>query len=168
MRHPPADFPRHHEGECLQNAVPVANLTVSDRFLHTLSGELALLSCCIDNVTHDSIEYQPSLPIRVPLSCCFRSSPGHHYLLRGYPFVYSHSLFCCTFVMCGISCIQALHNQATQRQHDSKGLVQVNERDQLSRELERSLGQIKHRGPDASGQWISKDNRVGTLTGYLS
>ena len=34
----------------------------------------------------------------------------------------------------------------------------------LAKELDDSLDLIKHRGPDARGQWISPDKRVGPLT----
>jgi len=33
--------------------------------------------------------------------------------------------------------------------------------DAIARELDASLSQINHRGPDSRGQWISKDNRIG-------
>ncbi|KAJ0420252.1 nucleophile aminohydrolase [Aspergillus carlsbadensis] len=35
------------------------------------------------------------------------------------------------------------------------------EREQLEREIDKSLEIVQHRGPDASGKWISHDNRVG-------
>lgn len=53
--------------------------------------------------------------------------------------------------MCGISCV--VH------QGDPSAI----DRTQLSQELSASLEAIKHRGPDSRGQWISDDNRVGTL-----
>lgn len=76
--------------------------------------------------------------------------------------------------MCGISCILGLspaHKQTqgvangTSNGHDHKTETP---REQLLHELDASLAQIKHRGPDASGHWISDDNRVGTLADFLS
>lgn len=57
--------------------------------------------------------------------------------------------------MCGISCIVALH-EATRLAH---------QRDKKSIEdkLRKSLEQIRHRGPDSTGTWISEDGRVGKL-----
>ncbi|KAK6371542.1 hypothetical protein LTS17_008793 [Exophiala oligosperma] len=54
--------------------------------------------------------------------------------------------------MCGISCIVALH-EATRLAH---------QRDKKSIEdkLRKSLEQIRHRGPDSTGTWISEDGRV--------
>lgn len=68
--------------------------------------------------------------------------------------------------MCGISCILALHGQAPQTEQLTNGHTPSSERKQLSKELDESLDQIKHRGPDARGQWISEDNRVGTLVAF--
>ncbi|KAL1297569.1 hypothetical protein AAFC00_006136 [Neodothiora populina] len=72
--------------------------------------------------------------------------------------------------MCGISCILALQNHAcdhhlTSTQDRSNGPIQgieLNgdvEHDAIAHELDASLEQIKHRGPDSRGQWISPDKR---------
>jgi asparagine synthase (glutamine-hydrolysing) len=57
--------------------------------------------------------------------------------------------------MCGISCAIAL-DTAARRAHR-------NDRDSLGKTLDLSLQYLKHRGPDATGQWISENGRVGTL-----
>lgn len=67
--------------------------------------------------------------------------------------------------MCGISCILALHDRTVHPEATTNGDTHTSEREEVSKVLDESLDQIKHRGPDARGQWISKDNRVGTLTG---
>jgi asparagine synthase (glutamine-hydrolysing) len=56
--------------------------------------------------------------------------------------------------MCGISCIVALGERARR----------LNEQDKRNIEgrLNNSLEQIRHRGPDSTGTWISQDGRVGT------
>jgi NhaP-type Na+/H+ or K+/H+ antiporter len=55
--------------------------------------------------------------------------------------------------MCGISCIVALDGCARQaRQQD---------RQRLDDRLRQSLEQIRYRGPDSTGTWISGDQRVG-------
>jgi asparagine synthetase B (glutamine-hydrolysing) len=73
--------------------------------------------------------------------------------------------------MCGITCILSL---ASAQQHgaaqqpingERKGIA---ERGRLDKELDASFEQIKHRGPDSSGKWISDDGRVGTLAGLRS
>jgi asparagine synthase (glutamine-hydrolysing) len=77
--------------------------------------------------------------------------------------------------MCGISCIIALQ----QSRHDSDppnhvkavngvltnghGTHEHSPETKLANELDASLDQIQHRGPDSRGQWISKDKRVGPL-----
>ncbi|KAK5108043.1 hypothetical protein LTR62_008817 [Meristemomyces frigidus] len=66
--------------------------------------------------------------------------------------------------MCGISCILSLattsqHQAALQpRNGEHKGAA--TERARLEEELDRSLQQIVHRGPDSCGNWISDDCRV--------
>lgn len=74
--------------------------------------------------------------------------------------------------MCGISCILALqhyHNHDSTHvttRHDIQG-VELNGdtiHDAIAHELDASLDQIKHRGPDSRGQWISPDSRVGPLS----
>ena len=57
--------------------------------------------------------------------------------------------------MCGLSVIVALERHA--RQYAARDKAETSER------LSNSLGQIKHRGPDSQGQWISHDGRVGPL-----
>lgn len=56
--------------------------------------------------------------------------------------------------MCGISCAVALRGHARSKCLD---------RNQLSETLGKSLENIRHRGPDAKGEWISYDCRVGTF-----
>lgn len=53
--------------------------------------------------------------------------------------------------MCGISCVVALRGQNPL----------FDARSELSKALDDSLNTIKHRGPDANGQWISENERVG-------
>jgi asparagine synthase (glutamine-hydrolysing) len=73
--------------------------------------------------------------------------------------------------MCGISCIIALqhsHHKLPDLANLKKPIngVQTNgDKDhiKLAVELDASLDQIKHRGPDSRGQWISNDKRVGPL-----
>lgn len=68
--------------------------------------------------------------------------------------------------MCGISSILSLSGQQHQHTHDQpNGNTKPSEskRDKLDKELRASLEQIRHRGPDATGTWISDDCRVGTL-----
>ncbi|KAK4554227.1 hypothetical protein LTR86_008755 [Recurvomyces mirabilis] len=66
--------------------------------------------------------------------------------------------------MCGISCILSLastqqHHYAQQpRNGEHKGIT--TERARLENELDQSLQQIVHRGPDSCGNWISDDCRV--------
>ncbi|KAL2829126.1 nucleophile aminohydrolase [Aspergillus pseudoustus] len=52
--------------------------------------------------------------------------------------------------MCGITSFLSLGQTPAPR-----------EREQLEGEINESLEIVKHRGPDASGKWISADNRVG-------
>lgn len=68
--------------------------------------------------------------------------------------------------MCGISCILSLASHQHHRPHDQpNGAAHINgdRREALATELNASLDQIKHRGPDSCGNWISDDCRVGTL-----
>ena len=86
--------------------------------------------------------------------------------------------------MCGITCVLALtptpspttqrlasrspandHTNGVNGHHNPK---KTNEhaRAALFTELTASMKQIRHRGPDSEGQWISDDNRVGTLTSF--
>lgn len=53
--------------------------------------------------------------------------------------------------MCGSIAIVALE------QHRNK----TRSRTEISQRLENGLAQIKHRGPDSQGQWVSHDDRVG-------
>lgn len=57
--------------------------------------------------------------------------------------------------MCGISVIVALERHG--RRHASRDKAETSQR------LTTSLEQIRHRGPDSQGQWISHDGRVGPL-----
>lgn len=74
-------------------------------------------------------------------------------------------------IMCGISCILALqhsHHKLPELAQVKKAIpgVQTNgdaDHTKLAAELDASLDQIKHRGPDSRGQWISNDKRVGPL-----
>lgn len=77
--------------------------------------------------------------------------------------------------MCGISCILALqhnhpHKPTSDPCHVSNGHIEGVTltgnpiHDSIAHELDASLEQIKHRGPDSRGQWISPDGRVGPLT----
>lgn len=73
--------------------------------------------------------------------------------------------------MCGISCILALQHSHHKLPHVANLTkpvpgVQTNgdtDHTKLAVELDASLDQIKHRGPDSRGQWISNDKRVGPL-----
>lgn len=73
--------------------------------------------------------------------------------------------------MCGISCIVSLHRQDYQNgnpatahpPHDPHGSGNAGVSN-LAKELDDSLDQIVHRGPDSRGQWISRDKRVGSAT----
>ena len=73
--------------------------------------------------------------------------------------------------MCGISCILTLSGEHFQRQDRPRNgeLKQslVSRRQKVEQELDASLAQIKHRGPDSCGNWISDDCRVGTLAQVL-
>ncbi|GAB7365121.1 hypothetical protein MBLNU230_g6210t1 [Neophaeotheca triangularis] len=70
--------------------------------------------------------------------------------------------------MCGISCILSQdHPSHTGSRPAANGTVPNGfhskheaTRNAISRELDASLDQIRHRGPDSRGQWISDDNRV--------
>jgi len=59
--------------------------------------------------------------------------------------------------MCGISCIVDLRKQVSR---DS--VVEGSVKQDLSKEIESSLDEIDHRGPDARGHWMSKCDRVGS------
>lgn len=54
--------------------------------------------------------------------------------------------------MCGISCIVAL-DERTRRQNQSR-------KHDIAKRLSASFEQIRHRGPDSTGTWISQDGRV--------
>jgi asparagine synthase (glutamine-hydrolysing) len=56
--------------------------------------------------------------------------------------------------MCGISCAITLRGHRP---------LCGGDRSTLSKTLDNSLETIKHRGPDANGQWISKNGRIGML-----
>lgn len=59
--------------------------------------------------------------------------------------------------MCGLTAILSFRNQP-----DSSPAI-------TSKEIDDSLEIVKHRGPDARGQWISPDGRVGkSLCPYIS
>lgn len=60
--------------------------------------------------------------------------------------------------MCGISCVISLDRVRT---HSVDCQV---DSEVLAKQLDDSLELIKHRGPDSRGQWISSDNKVGTLS----
>lgn len=54
--------------------------------------------------------------------------------------------------MCGLTAILCLRGSACDNNVDP----QV-----LDRQMDESLELVKHRGPDARGQWFSPDHRVG-------
>lgn len=60
--------------------------------------------------------------------------------------------------MCGISCIIRLDRAQGHAAHC------LDDPETLTKQLDESLELIKHRGPDSRGQWISRDNKVGTLS----
>ena len=61
--------------------------------------------------------------------------------------------------MCGISAAVSLETDTkSSRPHTFQA--------GFSKKLEESLHTIRHRGPDAQGQWTSSDDRVGKYT-YL-
>ncbi|KAK0307900.1 hypothetical protein LTR01_005232 [Friedmanniomyces endolithicus] len=67
--------------------------------------------------------------------------------------------------MCGISCILSLANAAqrhtTQQPRNGEHKAAIGaERQKLDKELDASLAQIAHRGPDGCGKWIGEDCRV--------
>lgn len=74
--------------------------------------------------------------------------------------------------MCGISCVLALEGRSRHPSHhdhaQTNGDTTASERKHLLQSLDASLDQIKHRGPDARGHWLSADNRVGTLVHHRS
>ena len=59
--------------------------------------------------------------------------------------------------MCGISAVVALDSLRTQVL-DEKASSSA-----LESQLNASLDQIRYRGPDARGWWISQDNRFGEV-----
>ncbi len=67
--------------------------------------------------------------------------------------------------MCGISCILSLVNAAQRhgneqpRNGEHKAALGA-ESQKLDKELDASLAQIAHRGPDSCGKWIGEDCRV--------
>ena len=72
--------------------------------------------------------------------------------------------------MCGISCILSLANTSQPNSerlangtHGDAAAASKPKREHLKEELHASLEQIRHRGPDGTGDWISDDCRVGTL-----
>ncbi|CAN9227763.1 unnamed protein product [Alternaria alternata] len=60
--------------------------------------------------------------------------------------------------MCGITCAVALRGHGPL----------AKEREELSKTLDQSLDNIKHRGPDAEGHWISEDCRVALAHNRLA
>ncbi|KAK0901056.1 hypothetical protein LTR02_008794 [Friedmanniomyces endolithicus] len=72
--------------------------------------------------------------------------------------------------MCGISCILSLANAAQRhsnqqpRNGEHKAAIGA-ERQKLDKELDASLAQIAHRGPDSCGKWIGEDCRVVRYSG---
>ena len=61
--------------------------------------------------------------------------------------------------MCGLSAIVGLADGG-QDGH----VVQGQNQDSLTREMEDSLQLIKHRGPDSRGIWVSPDQRIGSTS----
>ena len=57
--------------------------------------------------------------------------------------------------MCGIGAIVALERDGYK--------AGIRDKKETAARLNRGLEQIKHRGPDSQGQWISHDGRVGPL-----
>jgi len=55
--------------------------------------------------------------------------------------------------MCGISCLVALEERTRRANEQDK--------EKIKERLCESLEQIRHRGPDSTGTWISDDGRVG-------
>ena len=55
--------------------------------------------------------------------------------------------------MCGISCIVAIEERT--------GLVNKQDKATIKDRLTKSLEQIRHRGPNSTGIWISQERRVG-------
>lgn len=68
--------------------------------------------------------------------------------------------------MCGISCVVGLDGPSPHHHPGSEAYKE--QRKTICRSLDTSLDNIKHRGPDDRGRWISDDNRVGTLDGSYS
>ena len=75
--------------------------------------------------------------------------------------------------MCGISVIVAFQGpvdpvrqnaktDSTAVNHDGSRSSSMNAK--IKKELDESLDRIAHRGPDARGQWISPDNRIGCFS----
>lgn len=72
--------------------------------------------------------------------------------------------------MCGISCIVLLPDPATgqdashsEEDHGERTEETDSAKHRLHDEMQKSLEIIKHRGPDASGVWISEDERIGRV-----
>lgn len=65
--------------------------------------------------------------------------------------------------MCGISCSIRLNGAPHVNGHSTGAASIEAQRERTSIELDKSLELIKHRGPDARGQWISDDARIGML-----
>lgn len=69
-------------------------------------------------------------------------------------------------IMCGISTVVVLSPPDKRQNGDSANQdgAQAETKQRLRDEMQESLDIIKHRGPDASGVWISEDERVGTAS----
>ncbi|KAL4883930.1 nucleophile aminohydrolase [Aspergillus karnatakaensis] len=65
--------------------------------------------------------------------------------------------------MCGLTAILSLDGRANCPQYDNNTDPEV-----LSEQMDESLELVKHRGPDARGQWFSPDHRVGLGHARLS
>jgi asparagine synthase (glutamine-hydrolysing) len=62
--------------------------------------------------------------------------------------------------MCGITACLDFKKREKSVNGSNKG-------QSLEEEIEKSLDLVKHRGPDARGQWISSDGRVGMVEGHM-
>lgn len=73
--------------------------------------------------------------------------------------------------MCGISTIVVLRRPEAEQNgnlsngihHDQLEPTPVPAKQLLHDEMQESLDIIKHRGPDASGVWVSDDERIGKM-----